>query len=357
MARNPLIRKIPNTTKSHNTGHKSPGILDDHAVRKTINSKEMYADYLEFNINYEDGNKEGRLQWNMEDGTLEVGMSGGVVNLQIGQEMLIKTKNTSGVNISNGQPVRVTGGTGNNATIELSNATDFLSGSIGLATEDIDNNQFGFVTIFGLVRDIDTSSWTDGTAIFLGNTDGAKTNIPPTGITRKVFLGVVIRQHASEGIILVNPINVSSIDELSSVIYGSMYNDNNDTTVTIASAMTMVRIPSGFTVGQANNTTFQNSREFVIEKDGKYRIDWSISFSSDTGVNQDTEGAIMVNNVRNAQSTAHRKIASANDLGNMGATCILDLSVNDVVSLGLQNNTSTANFTVNHANLSLTQAG
>jgi len=38
--RNPLIRKIPNTSMSHSTGHKSAGILDDYAVRKVISSKE-----------------------------------------------------------------------------------------------------------------------------------------------------------------------------------------------------------------------------------------------------------------------------------------------------------------------------
>lgn len=36
MARNPLIRKIPNTSKSHNMQHKSAGILDDYAVRKSV---------------------------------------------------------------------------------------------------------------------------------------------------------------------------------------------------------------------------------------------------------------------------------------------------------------------------------
>jgi hypothetical protein len=41
--RNPFIRKIPNTLKSHDKLHKSPGILDDHATRKVLNTKELNA--------------------------------------------------------------------------------------------------------------------------------------------------------------------------------------------------------------------------------------------------------------------------------------------------------------------------
>lgn len=138
---------------------------------------------------------------------------------------------------------------------------------------------------------------------------------------------------------------------------GSMYNDNTNTTVTISTIGTMVRVPSGFTQGHINNCSFANSREITITKAGKYKIDWSLSFEVSSGTNQDAEGAIMINNVRNVQGTAHRKIGAAADLGNMGATCILDLAVNDVVSLGLQNNTSTSNFVVNHGNMALVMVG
>ena len=208
------------------------------------NFPDMGVNTLQFNLDFDDGSAEGRLQWNKDDGTLEVGMPGGVVNLQIGQELLIKTKNMSGVNITNGQPVRISGGSGSNPTIELANATDSTSGSVGLATENIDDGQFGFVTTFGLVRDIDTSLWAAGSAIFLGNTDGALTNIPPSGTERKVFLGVVTRQHATEGVLWVSPVNVSFPEELSGVTYGSMYNHDVPTTVTIGTIGTAVRVPS-----------------------------------------------------------------------------------------------------------------
>ena len=40
MVRNPLIRRIPKMTGKTTGGHKSAGILDDHAIRKVIHSKE-----------------------------------------------------------------------------------------------------------------------------------------------------------------------------------------------------------------------------------------------------------------------------------------------------------------------------
>lgn len=42
MAHNPLIRKVPKMTGKTTGGHKSAGILDDHAVRKVVQSQEGY---------------------------------------------------------------------------------------------------------------------------------------------------------------------------------------------------------------------------------------------------------------------------------------------------------------------------
>jgi len=49
MVRNPLIRKIPNTTRSHNQGHKSAGILDDFSIRKTTATKQGTIEHTPIN--------------------------------------------------------------------------------------------------------------------------------------------------------------------------------------------------------------------------------------------------------------------------------------------------------------------
>ena len=175
-----------------------------------------------FDITNGIASEEGRLKWNPTDGTLEVGMPGGNVNLQIGQEMLIKCKNTSGSTIGNGKCVRISGVSGNNPEIELAEAdVPGKAGVIGLATEEILHNQFGYVTTFGFVRDVDTSGFNAGDRLFLSNTAGELTITPPTGTERIVFVGLAINIDGSEGSVFLLPINVSHLGELSSVTISS----------------------------------------------------------------------------------------------------------------------------------------
>jgi hypothetical protein len=138
--------------------------------------------------------------------------------------------------------------------------------------------------------------------------------------------------------------------------FGSMYNHDTSTTVTIGVAGTAYRIPSGFTVGQVHNATFQNSREIAVTYAGKYRITWQISFTCAAG-NQEIEGFVMINNAMNTQATAHRRIGTATDTGSMSGTCILDLSASDVVALGVLNETGVNDVDIEHANMSLTMVG
>ena len=57
--------------------------------------------YLDFNLTNGVAQAEGRAVWNPDEGTVNLGLAGGVVNLQIGQEMLFRAKNESGVDIKN----------------------------------------------------------------------------------------------------------------------------------------------------------------------------------------------------------------------------------------------------------------
>ena len=176
-------------------------------------------DYMDFNTAYGDGeHPEGRLHWDTVAQTLELGMPGGDVRLQIGQEMHIRVKNESGGNITNGQPVYVDGGTGTFPTIALARADNVATAAIALATEDIDDGQFGYVTTNGLVRDVDTDSLVAaGTLIWLSDTPGVLQAYPAGGASRNNVIGMVIRKHATEGIIFVTSYIFNYVDELSGV--------------------------------------------------------------------------------------------------------------------------------------------
>ena len=162
-----------------------------------------YTNYIDFNVNYEDGAQEGRLQWHIHDGTLEVGMPGGQVNLQIGQEMLLRCRNETGVTIPNGAVVYMTGASGNRPLIDLADSTDPTKIAVlGMATEDIAHNVNGYVNTAGFVRDIDTDGMTEGLPVFLDPAvPGGITQTRPVAPDYIWIMGLVVRAHITEGVV------------------------------------------------------------------------------------------------------------------------------------------------------------
>jgi hypothetical protein len=100
----------------------------------------------------------GEMAWNQEDATVDIGLTGGVV-LQVGQETLIKVK--ASATIGNGQLIKLTGADGNSGRLRGAPANGSLPldgfALLGVATQDIANNQIGFVTSEGVVRGINTT--------------------------------------------------------------------------------------------------------------------------------------------------------------------------------------------------------
>jgi hypothetical protein len=116
----------------------------------------------------------GHMHWNTTEGVPEVMTATDGVTLQLGHELYVDVRNNSGATILNGRPVRITGGIGTRPTIALDNG---LGNIVGVATHDIVNNSNGKVTAFGLVRDINTSAFTDGVALYASATGTLTTAI------------------------------------------------------------------------------------------------------------------------------------------------------------------------------------
>ena len=157
------------------------------------------------------------MSWNDDDGTVDIGLKGGNVTLQVGQEEVIRVVNKTDINLleANYQCVRVRtqseGGTqGQRLAVLLAQANNKANhtGVLGLVTETINKNQEGFITTFGYVRNIDTTGdlqgedWNDGDTLWLSETTaGALTNIQPT--THPVQIGYVVYAHQNNGKIFV----------------------------------------------------------------------------------------------------------------------------------------------------------
>lgn len=128
-------------------------------------------------------------------------------SVQVGQEMIMRARNNTGATILNGSVVYVSGAIGQNSTIALAQANAMpTSEIIGIATHDIPNNTIGKVCVFGQVNDLDTSSFSDGNALFLSSSvAGGLVVTPPTSPNFVVAVGVVEHAHPTQGKILVKP--------------------------------------------------------------------------------------------------------------------------------------------------------
>lgn len=186
------------------------------------------SDYIQFNTGATTTASIGRLRWNDADGTVDLGLKGGNVNLQIGQEQIVRAVNKTGANLlqSEYKVVYVTGATGQRLTVRNAQANSEVtsSTSLGVVTENIDNNQEGFITTFGRVRNINTTgslqgeTWNDGDILYLSPTvAGGITNVRPTAPNHKVTIGYVEYAHANHGHIFVKIDNGYEIGELHDV--------------------------------------------------------------------------------------------------------------------------------------------
>jgi hypothetical protein len=129
------------------------------------------------------------------------------VVLQIGQEMHVQVYNDSGGQIDNGEAVYISGVNGSGLpTIAKAQSNDpATSVVLGIATEDIINGEAGFITSFGLVRDLNTASFGAGVTLYLDpDTPGALTDTIPDSPNFTVIVGTVIVSDGSAGIVLVD---------------------------------------------------------------------------------------------------------------------------------------------------------
>lgn len=166
----------------------------------------LTIDKIIFNLSAALSPGEGELAWNADDGTLDLGMPGGNVTLQIGQELQTPRSTASGSDIDNGQLVYVSGAAGANPkmSLALADASSTASGTIAMATEDVIENQKGYFTAFGLVRDVNTAAYAEGEQLYLSPAiRGGYTNVKPPPPYFIVKIGVVMRSHATEGVIFV----------------------------------------------------------------------------------------------------------------------------------------------------------
>lgn len=167
----------------------------------------------------------GKMVWNAAEGTMDLRLNANVT-LQVGQEHNKLCRNVSGVTISDGAVVRITGSSGTHLTVDLADASvEATSASTyGVVTETIANNASGYVTLFGVVRDINTQGIPEGATIYLSETAGQFTHIPPVAPAHRVVVGHCIKASAGAGQIYVKVDNGYELEELHDVLFTALAN-------------------------------------------------------------------------------------------------------------------------------------
>jgi len=240
----------------------------------------------------------GQLVWNNADGTLDLGLKGGSVTLQIGQEHVARVVNKTSPLIdlleANYQVVKIKAATGQRLSVDLAVASGLSINSettLGVVTETISRNQEGFITVLGQVKKINTTgslqgeTWNDGDVLYLSDTvPGQLTKIKPQSPNHNIRVAIVEYAHANNGKLYVNISNGFALTELDNVIATGA--TNNDILKYNASTQTWINSNSislsNISATTISATTYQNLPIDIRVTGGTYSSGTAI-FTNNTG--------------------------------------------------------------------------
>lgn len=157
--------------------------------------------------------QEGRLYWDAQDNTktLNIGMAGGQVVQQVGQELFYRVKAQGA--IANGDVVMFVDTLGASVGIVAAKATGIAFNQpeyvLGVATENIANNGWGYITYFGKVRGINTTggaeNWQDGDVLYYNPAvSGGLTKFKPA-VPNPIVIVAAVLYAGNNGALLVRP--------------------------------------------------------------------------------------------------------------------------------------------------------
>lgn len=230
--------------------------------------------FIDFEKNYAYVEQEGRLGWNSVDETLNLGMANGVTQ-QIGQETYARVKNQTGVLIPNGTVVGFVGAD----TDALSVAPYLADGAspslyiLGIMTHDLpDSGDKGYCTVWGFIRDLDTSAFSVGDVLYASPTvAGGLTNVKPTAPDNVIPVAACITSDAVTGVIFVRP----TIQQMQYYGIFAKTADTSPAVINTAYPITFdtTRLSNGVVIGSP-------ASRIVVPQSGLYQFNATLQFIS-----------------------------------------------------------------------------
>jgi len=177
-------------------------------------------DYIQFDTTFGPDNTEGRLGWDAANGSLRLGLLGGGVGVDLGEQVVTYSINKDTVTINRGDVVYLSGAQGDRPAVKLASNTADLSSAttFGVVMQTIAPNGLGYVMNKGSVGNLSLGAYTTGDIIYLGATPGSITKVKPVAPAHGVFIGVILRANNGNGQIYVSPQNGYELNEIHNVL-------------------------------------------------------------------------------------------------------------------------------------------
>jgi predicted nucleic acid-binding Zn-ribbon protein len=257
--------------------------------------------YIDFNTTTSYAASAGRLTWDIESGTLDLGLTG-TVNLLIGQRTVAQIYNNSGVTLSKGKAVKVTGASGQRLTGALAQAdSDSDSMTIfGVMLETVSNLGTGYVATDGLVKNVNTGAYADGDIVYLSPVSaGELTPTKPIAPQHLVQMGYVVKGNSVGG--------------------GSLY----------------IKVQNGYELGELHNVKTSAEASTV---NGEVLI-WNASASVWTNSTAliDTQASVSALNIELAAVSARTSVNAAAITSINNVVSVLEVRVSSVSALASAN--------------------
>jgi hypothetical protein len=156
---------------------------------------------------------EGRLFYDNVEKSLAYYNDVNGITLNIGQEQLVRVYNNTGSIILNGKIVYINGANGSAPTVAYAKANSLstCNSTLGMCTNDIAAGDYGYITISGIVHDLNTNvdseghTLSNGNELFLSATvSGGFTNVPPLQPNYEISIGYVTYKNATLGTVFIH---------------------------------------------------------------------------------------------------------------------------------------------------------
>ena len=220
-----------------------------------------------------------RIAWNPVDDTLNIHHNSNVTQ-QVGLEEYSRVTNLTGVALANGAVIGVSGVGSGGPVGGQPYIADGSSPSLyvlGIATQEIAAGDDGFVTVRGLIHDLDTTgtpygeSWSVGDILYASPTvAGQMTNIKPTAPNLVIPVALVMVEDATVGVILCRPTVFLQL------YYGVFYSTADQTAAAIntpyEATFNTTSAASGVSIGTPTS-------RIVVAHSGLYEFSFSLQVS------------------------------------------------------------------------------